>query len=455
MKTEDAHVSARPEPMSSIWSAGDDAAVASLVRDEPNRFRVHSSVYTDQHLFELEMVRIFGNSWVYVTHEAMIPDPGTYVTTVIGTQPVIVSRSENNQIHVLLNRCAHRGSVVCREERGCSSTFRCPYHGWVYANDGRLLGAAQRSGYPDDFHEWDLRLTPVPAVGSYRGFVFANMNPAAEPLEDRLRGVARYIDLWCDRSPTGRVGLPEGAHRYQYPGNWKLQAENGIDGYHGNYVHESFALLLEQSGERLAVDITKTRNAVGSRNFAKGLRRGDGLLEREAGMLGTFDFNRYPGYRHQLANTYGADRADDILAQRNIFIFPNLYLFESHIRVVRPVAFDRTYVDVLPTYLQDAGDELNAARLHEHERFFGPASFGAPDDIEIFVCIQSGAAATADPWMEFSRGMHRESINELGEVVGHSTDETPQRAQYREWLRLMSAADAPAAADNVHCEEPR
>lgn len=415
--------------------------LSRLVRDDPSRFRVHGSVYTDVGLFELEMQRIFARSWVFVAQESMIPEGGDYMTSVIGLQPVIVSRDEHGAIHVLLNRCAHRGSVVCREERGRSSTFRCPYHGWVYANDGRLMGAAQRSGYPKDFPDWGLRLTTVPCVAVYRGLIFANLDPAAEPLEHRLSAVARYIDLWCERAPAERVRVPEGAHRYEYPGNWKLQAENGVDGYHGNYVHESFARLLDRSGERQHNDISRTRNKVGARNFAKGLAHGDGLLEREDGMLGTFNFGQYPDYRRQLTELHGEQRAADILTQRNIYIFPNLYLFESHIRVIRPVDVNKTFVDVYPSELEGAGDELNRARLFEHERFFGPASFGAPDDIEVFVCAQTGAAVTQDSWLEFSRGLHRESINEFGEITGHSTDETPQRSLYREWMRLLSNSD--------------
>lgn len=418
--------------------------VGGLVKDEARRFRVHSSVYTDERIFSLEMQRVFARSWVFVAHESMIPEPGDFLTTAIGTQPVIVSRDDQGCVHVLLNRCAHRGSVVCRQERGRASTFRCPYHGWMYANDGRLVGAAQRSGYPEDFEEWGLRLVEAPRVDDYRGLVFANLQPGAEPLLERLRAVAPYIDLWLERAPSERVRVSEGAHRYEYPGNWKLQAENGVDGYHGNYVHESFARLLDRSGERHVADIAKTRNTVGSRNFAKGLPRGDGLLEREDGMLGTFDFSRYPEYRRTLAGLHGEQRAADILTQRNIFIFPSVYLFESHIRVIRPLRVDRTFVDVYPTELEGAGDELNQARLLEHERFFGPASFGAPDDIEIFVSTQSGAAATVEPWLEFSRGMHREWVSDSGETVSHSTDETPQRSQYREWLRLMTTSGGEA-----------
>ena len=412
--------------------------LADLVVEEPGRFRVHSDVYRDPEIFELELRRIFESTWVFVAHESMLPEPGDYCTATIGRQPVIVSRDDGGQVHVLFNRCAHRGSVVCREERGHAASFRCPYHGWMYRNDGSLIGAAQRTGYPEDFDTWGLRLVAVPHVESYRGLIFANLAPDCEPLLTRLAGIRRYVDAWCDRAPDGRVTVATGTHRYEYPGNWKLQMENGVDGYHGNYVHESFANLLERSGERRASDIARTRNRVGAKNHAKGLPCGDGLLEREDGMLGTFDSSVWPEYRRQLIDAYGLERMQEAITQRNVFVFPNLYLFESHIRVIRPVGVARTYVDVHPTRLGGAGDEFNAARLAEHQRFFGPASFGQPDDIEIFVCTQTGVQVDAMPWMELSRGMHREAVNELGERVGHSTDEVPQRSMYREWRRLVS-----------------
>jgi benzoate/toluate 1,2-dioxygenase alpha subunit len=418
-----------------------DDKVADLVIEERGRFRVHSDVYVKPEIFALEMERIFEKSWVYVAHESVIPNSGDYCTTTIGRQPVIVSRDDDGDVHVLYNRCAHRGSVVCREERGHAATFRCAYHGWMYRNDGSLVGAAQRSGYPQEFDSWGLRLAEVPNVGIYRGLIFANAAEECEPLLDRLAGVRWYIDAWCDRSPESSVTVPTGAHRYEYPGNWKMQTENGVDGYHGNYVHESFANILERSGERTASDISRARNRVGGRNFAKGLPNGDGLLERADGMLGTFDTKSVPEYREQISDVYGRERMEEILTQRNIFIFPNLYLFESHIRVIRPVAVDKTYVEVYPTTLIGAGTEFNKARLAEHQRFFGPASFGQPDDIEIFVCAQTGVNVSAMPWMELSRGMARETVNDRGESVGHSTDENPQRSIYRQWRKLMATEE--------------
>lgn len=421
-------------------AVGGGRSACELVAEDGNRFRVNGALYTNSAIFALEMERIFGSVWVFVCHEAMVPHPGDYLTANLGGRPVIVSRDENGRVHVLLNRCAHRGSVVCREERGHANIFRCPYHGWVFSNDGKLIGAAQRSGYPDDFSDWGLNLSEVPKVDAYRGLIFASFDPDVLPLEERLGSVRRYIDLWVERSPAAAVTLPIGIHRYEFPGNWKFQAENGVDGYHGNYVHESFVNILERSGERGTGDTTKARNSVGDRNLAKGLSFGDGLLERVDGMLGTFDYRKHQSYVAQLEQAYGRERAEEILMQRNIFIFPNLFLFESHIRVIQPVSVDRTYIYVHPTYLEGVDEDLNRLRLREHERFFGPSGFGAPDDIEIFVCSQAGLTTSPSPWLEFSRGMHREYVTDEGETVAHSTDETPQRSIYRQWIRLMSDA---------------
>ncbi|MPZ72559.1 MAG: Rieske 2Fe-2S domain-containing protein [Nitriliruptorales bacterium] len=418
---------------------------ADLVVETDATFRVHASLYTDPALFDAEMDRIFGSAWVYLCHESELPNPGDYRTSVIGRQPVIVSRDQDGEVHVLFNRCMHRGAVVCRADRGHSNYFRCQYHNWVYDSRGALQGMAQPSGYPDDFDRSGLSLVKPPRVGTYRGLIFASLAEDGESLQERLDDVRGYIDAWCDRSPLGRVTLPRGNHRYSYPGNWKLQLENGVDGYHGNYVHESFSQILERSGERRRSDVTRARNEVGGVNSAKGLSHGDGLLERGSGMLGTIDFSQFAGYRERLAQAHGADRVDDILTQRNVLVWPNLFLFESHIRVVRPVSVNETTVDNHPTMLQGAPDEVNTARLREHERFFGPASFGATDDLEIFVHVQTGVQASSAQWLDMSRGMHREEQRD-GEIVGHSTDETPQRSMYRAWRRAMARTNREAVA---------
>jgi len=109
--------------------------------------RLHRTVYTEPRVFEAEMDRVFGRTWLYVGHESEIDKPGDYKTTFMGLHPVIVSRSEGGGIHVLYNRCTHRAATVCQYDSGNSSFFRCDYHGWTFRNDGTLIGQTFSSGY--------------------------------------------------------------------------------------------------------------------------------------------------------------------------------------------------------------------------------------------------------------------------------------------------------------------
>lgn len=413
---------------------------AALVIDRDGDFRVHSDAYTSAEVFELEMHRLFEGSWVYVAHESQIPEPGDFITTRIGTQPVIVSRAADGRIHVLLNRCRHRGSIVCRLHEGHGQQFVCPYHSWIYGTDGTLLNFAQKDGYPADLDRSQLGLHHASDVDAYQGLVFARLRGAGESLETRLEAVRRYIDLWTERAPAGRMRVTRAAHRISYPGNWKFQMENGVDGYHGNYVHSSFIRIADRAGERKAAAFTAVRDTGG----AIGLPRGDGLIERpHGGMAGQFDYAdaRHTAYHEALAGAYGRDRLPHILAQRNILIFPNLFLFESHIRVVQPVSVSDTIVTLQPMLLEGAPEAMNRARLRSHERFFGPAGFGTPDDVEMFVNCESGMRARAVEWVRLDRGLYREE-GTGGAVTGHSTDETPQRSAYRQWRAVMVAAAA-------------
>ena len=102
-------------------------------------------------VFDREMERIFTDGWVFVAHESELPQPGDYLTRRIGRQSVIVSRAKDGSLHVLSNRCTHRGNRICNAEAGNASSFRCPYHGWTFANDGRLAAVPMKQGYADRF----------------------------------------------------------------------------------------------------------------------------------------------------------------------------------------------------------------------------------------------------------------------------------------------------------------
>jgi benzoate/toluate 1,2-dioxygenase alpha subunit len=415
----------------------EDFSRTALIVDEADTFEVHTDVYTQPDVFRAEMQNIFERTWVYVAHESQLPKVGDYKTAAIGTQPVIVSRHEDGQVYVLLNRCRHRASVVCRDDVGHSNFFRCPYHNWSYANNGALVGMAQANGYPADFDKSRWGLHRAPRVASYRGLIFASLAADGPSLAEYLAPIRKYVDWWFDRAPTGTITVLPKPHKYPYPGNWKWQAENGHDGYHGNYVHESWQRLLERAGEGAVKDVRKFRAGGCTRGFA----HGHGLLERPGGLSPASSWTgrmmeRYPEYATALRRRFTDDGIDEISARRNIFVFPNLYLFDTQLRVINPVAVDKTEVHLYVYALDGAPAELNEGRYRAHERFYGPSGFGSPDDVEIFVCNQTGVQAAGVDYLLLARGLHREELVD-GEWVGHSTDEVPVRAMYREWKRLM------------------
>ena len=151
----------------------DCSHLETLVSEE----RVHRDVYLDADIFELEMERIFGQAGGYVGHDSMVPNPGDYICTYIGSQPIVLSRHASGKTHVLLNRCGHRGAKVLSEDSGHSDRFRCCYHGWLIHRDGTIL---ETPGEPAE-----SRLKHSLVHGGYpviekQGLVFAYMGPSAE-----------------------------------------------------------------------------------------------------------------------------------------------------------------------------------------------------------------------------------------------------------------------------------
>ncbi|HXG36981.1 MAG TPA: Rieske 2Fe-2S domain-containing protein, partial [Dehalococcoidia bacterium] len=206
-----------------------------LIRDD----RVHGRLYYDPAIFAEELEKIWYREWVYVGHESEIPYPGDYCTRRIGLQPVIMSRDEDGEIHLLLNRCSHRGNTVCQRERGNAHAFRCAYHGWTFANDGRLLGVPYASGYGADFQREEYGLVRVPRVGVYRGFIFGSLSPTGISLEEHLGQARPLLDRFIDLSPVGELEVRAGVHKLRCQANWKMQLENAVDNYHANFVHET------------------------------------------------------------------------------------------------------------------------------------------------------------------------------------------------------------------------
>jgi benzoate/toluate 1,2-dioxygenase alpha subunit len=212
----------------------------AVIDDRENGIiRAKREIFTDQEIFELEMKHIFEGNWVYLAHESQIPNVGDYFTTYIGRTPVMITRDKDEKLNCIVNACSHRGAMLCRRKTDNRTTFTCPFHGWTFKNSGELLKVkdSRNAGYPETFNkEGSHDLTKVARFESYRGFLFGSLKADVLPLEEHLGDATKVIDSIVDQSPEGLEVL-RGSSTYTYDGNWKVQAENGADGYHVTAVH--------------------------------------------------------------------------------------------------------------------------------------------------------------------------------------------------------------------------
>jgi phenylpropionate dioxygenase-like ring-hydroxylating dioxygenase large terminal subunit len=404
-----------------------------LIKDD----RVHGSLYTDPDIYQRELERIWYRTWVYVGHVSEVAQPNDYVLKSIGPQQVIMTRDRDGEIHLLLNRCTHRANQVCDAPRGNSSAFRCPYHGWTFANTGKLLGYPFNSGYGGTEAKKSLGLGRVARVGIYRGFVFGSF---AEDGPTLLEHLGPAHDRLVRLSPEGEVELTAGWVKHKVRANWKMLVENETDGYHPQFVHASiFSVAKSGIGDLYGEKSTAVSRDLGNGHTENDLRPEFRRIGRPMGWFGT-SADRLPGYVARMREAYGAAKAEEIMVDGSphVMVFPNLFIAEIQLFVIQPTAVDETVQHVTAAQFKGA-PELNRRMLHQTIGSVGPAGFLLADDSEMYERNWRGVQERNPEWLVLARGMHRERRDSDGLRVGDATDEVPQRAIWRQWRKLMEA----------------
>ncbi len=374
-------------------------------------FRLDRSIYADPAVFEAEMERIFAGGWVYLCHESQVETPGAYWATEIGRQPVFVMRQSDGSLACFINACSHRGAVLTPLNRGTANVLTCRFHGWVYDRGGRCVRIKnEEAGYPAaDRSDGRFDLRRIGALESYKGFVFGSLRSDVPALQDHLAAAARWIDLLADQAQNGLEVVP-GCSTYVVHGNWKLQSENSVDGYHVTTLHSVFAATVAQ---REARDAT-----AGLRRTESGRIQGkvpSGTYDLGNGHMGLWALHTTPQVRPiyearaWLEENLKPAEVDWILNRgRNLYLFPNVMLMDNpstQIRVVKPVSPSLTEVTVYCIAPKGESRTARAARLRKFEDFYLTAGMATSDDAAALEAIQDASCGPRSQWNDMTRGL--------------------------------------------------
>jgi phenylpropionate dioxygenase-like ring-hydroxylating dioxygenase large terminal subunit len=222
----DAETRAVPGPLRA--TANDDLGTGGVPRAR----------YTSRAVHDLEVEKVWSRLWQMACREEQIPAVGdSIVYDVAGFSPIVV-RSAADRIRAFHNSCLHRGTRL-RTQPGPVTELRCPFHGFTWNLDGSFAGMPCPWDFPHV--DADTFCLPEARVGSWGGFVFVNMDGAAEPLDSFLEILPEHFAPWPleDRYLTAHVVRV-------LPCNWKVALEAFIESYHTVAVHPQ---LLTTSGD--------------------------------------------------------------------------------------------------------------------------------------------------------------------------------------------------------------
>ena len=423
-----------------------DALIDDRVSD--GMFRVDRAVYTDEAIFEQEVSRIFENCWWFLCHESQVANHGDYFWTDIGDQPVFVHRQEDGSLKCFINACSHRAAILTPFKQGNAKTLTCRFHGWTYKCDGACIGVKNEEEGTEK-GKFDLR--EIARLESYKGFVFGCLNSNICSLEDWLGAAKPWIDLMVVQSPEGLEVVP-GSSTYKTDGNWKLQAENSVDGYHVSTVHRNFmnTILAREAREKT-----------------------EGLLKTEVGRIkgGVKNGMYYLGNGHMCiwadrstpegaplapATDYINANFDEVKAHwmlrrgRNIIVFPNLVLNDlasTHLRTHRPLGPGKCEVTIWCIAPKKEPKEARFARLRKFEDFFLVSGLSTSDDVVSLDTAQEGFHGAEAGWNNYDRGLStmREGPDEEAKKAGINPElhcdswdyEAAFVGWYRHWRKLV------------------
>jgi anthranilate 1,2-dioxygenase large subunit len=408
-----------------------DAAAKELRAWPVGLTRVPYWAYQSEQVYRTEQHRIFqGSSWNYLCLEAELTRPGDFCTGFVGAAPIVVARDTDGEIYAFENRCAHRGALICLEDRGSNKkNFACVYHAWTYDLRGNLIGVAFKNGVkgkggmPPTFRmerhgPRKLRIALV------HGLVFGSFSQDVPPIEEYLGDA---IMQRIERVLAGRTPVVLGRFTQVLPNNWKLYIENVKDSYHASILHLFFttfeinrlsqtgAIIVDESGGNHVSYSQIDRASAGSREYADQKLRSDS--------------------QYRLADPsllQGFDEYFDGITLQILSVFPTFVLQQIQnsiaVRHIIPRAVGRTDLRWIILGFANDSPAQRLARLKQ-ANLVGPAGYVSMEDGCVGGFVQRGIAGAPN----------EQAVLEMGGAAAESSESRVTEASIRGFWKAYRA----------------
>ena len=406
---------------------------------QPDEGRVSRRLYNDSDIHQLELERIFARCWLFIGHESQVPNPGDFVSTWMGEDPVILTRDSSGELNVLLNVCPHKGRTVCTLDQGNTRSFVCPYHGWGFGADGQLRGIPYtEEAYFGEVDRERLGLKKA-RLASHKGLVFATWDDSAPSLADYLGDMRWYLDIMLDRTEAGTelIGPPQ---KFIVKANWKTGAENFISDFqHAQTIAHRSAIAALSGGE-----------------YSGGSEPDDGVQANPAPGHGLFlwlagDNPRTQGMKEFMSThtPEAVERLGELRGSGEITpiagtVFPNLSFNLDNafpnLRMWMPNGPGEMEVWTWGLVDKSLPDEVKMGLYRGFQLMFGVGGVIEQDDGDQWQGLTEGAQGYIGKreWTDISMGLGHEFTDpKLPGELGLLISEANVRAFYRRWSDLI------------------
>ncbi|MPZ13845.1 MAG: Rieske 2Fe-2S domain-containing protein [Chloroflexi bacterium] len=417
---------------------------------------VSREIYVNEDIYQQELEQIFGRAWLFVGHESQVPNPGDFFQSRMGEESVLLVRDRKGELHVFLNTCRHRGMKVCRYDEGNSLLFTCPFHGWSYDTDGRLVGVPNfQTAYRGELDKSAWGLHEVAQMSNFYGSIWATWDPKAPSFEDFLGAFVPSLRRSFEGSDGGDNGLEffSPVQKWRLPTNWKFPGFSFAgDHAHGAMTHRSTTVAaFGPQGELAGGDRHGVPSRWASTEYEMSIpalgHGGHGRIYEQPGVgpyVETWQtVLQADDYYHEMRDKKAEKYAGQYLHGVSGCVFPNVICGGSRILLWHPHGVGVTESWRFYTVDKGAPKPVKDAQRRYMMRYCGPGGMTESDDMENWNYAYPASLGTVARRLDynFQNGVGHAYADDRvpGFTLNYRIGEENQRSRLRRWLDFMEA----------------